>query len=122
MEKKLYLFLHLMLKISWKSDKEWLQEKVLKINGFIWNTKKYIGKYLSGEILLARECNRIIQSIIPILYKICHYHISEFNLVIQYKQCFIYRTTFYVKNYTCISDLIKSFSPNINRKFYCYKT
>ena len=23
--------------ISWKSDKEWLQENVLKINGFIWN-------------------------------------------------------------------------------------
>ena len=34
---KLYLFLHLMLKNSWKSDKEWLQENVLKINGFIWN-------------------------------------------------------------------------------------
>jgi hypothetical protein len=26
-----------MLKISWKSDKEWLQENVLKTNGFIWN-------------------------------------------------------------------------------------
>jgi hypothetical protein len=34
-KKKLYLSLHLMLKISWKSDKEWLQENVLKINGFI---------------------------------------------------------------------------------------
>jgi hypothetical protein len=32
-----YLFLHLMLKISWKSDKEWLHENVMKINGFIWN-------------------------------------------------------------------------------------
>jgi hypothetical protein len=36
-KKKLYLFLHLMLNISWKSDNEWLQENVLKINGFIWN-------------------------------------------------------------------------------------
>jgi hypothetical protein len=43
MKKKLYLFLHLMLKISWKSDKVWLQENVLKINGFIWNI--LIGKY-----------------------------------------------------------------------------
>jgi hypothetical protein len=34
---KLYVFLHLMLKNEWKSDKEWLQENVLKINGFIWN-------------------------------------------------------------------------------------
>ena len=25
-------------KISWKSDKEWLHENVMKINGFIWNT------------------------------------------------------------------------------------
>jgi hypothetical protein len=36
-KKKLYLFLRLMLKISGKSDKEWLQQNVLKINGFIWN-------------------------------------------------------------------------------------
>jgi len=36
-KKKLYLFLGLMLKISWQSDKEWLQENVLKISGFIWN-------------------------------------------------------------------------------------
>jgi hypothetical protein len=31
-KKKLYVFLHLMLIISWKSDKEWLQENILKIN------------------------------------------------------------------------------------------
>jgi hypothetical protein len=30
-----YLFLGLMLKISWKSDKEWLQGNVLKISGLI---------------------------------------------------------------------------------------
>jgi hypothetical protein len=32
---------------NFKSDKEWLQEKVLKINGFIWNKKGNIlvGKY-----------------------------------------------------------------------------
>ena len=34
-KKKLCLFLCLMLKISWKSDKEWLQENVLKISVFI---------------------------------------------------------------------------------------
>ena len=35
-KKKLYLSLGLMLKISWKSDKEWLHENVLKISGLIW--------------------------------------------------------------------------------------
>jgi hypothetical protein len=31
--------LGLMLKISWKSDKEWLQENVLKISGLICELK-----------------------------------------------------------------------------------
>jgi len=39
-----------MLKISGKSDKE----NVLKLSGF-----KYIGKYLSVEIYLIRECTHI---------------------------------------------------------------
>jgi hypothetical protein len=32
--------------MKWKSDKEWLQENVLKINGFIWN--------ISGNILVGK--------------------------------------------------------------------
>ena len=43
-----------MLKISRKSDKERLQENVLKLSGF-----KYIGKYLSVEIYLIHECTHI---------------------------------------------------------------
>ena len=45
-----------MLKISWKSDKEWLQENVLKICGFIWNIQgnvlvwKYSWMYISVEV------------------------------------------------------------------------
>ena len=32
-----------MLKISWKLDKEWLHENVMKINGFIWNISREDG-------------------------------------------------------------------------------
>ena len=34
--KKLYLFLHLMLRVSWKSDGEWLHESVMRVSGFVW--------------------------------------------------------------------------------------
>jgi hypothetical protein len=36
-EEETDLFLHIMLKIWWKSDKEWLKENVLKISVFVWD-------------------------------------------------------------------------------------
>jgi hypothetical protein len=57
---KLYLFLHLMLKNSWKSDKEWLQEnvfsfslghdlKILRQNNILWNFSDPIVEVMHSE-------------------------------------------------------------------------
>jgi hypothetical protein len=42
-KKELYLFLLLMLKISWKLSKKWLDKKFKKNHGFIWNIQGNIG-------------------------------------------------------------------------------
>ena len=51
-----------MLKISWKSDKEDQGMTSRECFENKWFYMKYIGKYLSGEILLARECMFVIVS------------------------------------------------------------
>ena len=56
-----------MLNISWNSDKEWFQEYVKKISGFIW----ILTKYQSVEVLLTREN---VYKYIWILYDI---HVSN---------------------------------------------
>jgi hypothetical protein len=77
----------LRVKISRKSDKEWLQENVLKISGFYM---KYIGKYLGVEILLTRECILTFSHYTPDITVIKVQFLYLYSKIVQSEQSILY--------------------------------
>jgi hypothetical protein len=73
---KLLSILLLKVKISRKSNKEWLQENALK----------YIGKYLGVEILLTRECTLTFSHYTPDITVIKVQFLYSYSKIVQSEQ------------------------------------